>query len=120
MLKKLIKKIFKADLIKTTPEGYIVEFDIDKYHNKGIACLNSGNYEKAKKMYEKEIECEGEGGFSGHWFLGKVLEKSGQKEKAKNNYEISLKNALKMLEKYPGSIGKSTIQEIREDLSGIK
>ena len=120
MLKKLIKKIFKADLIKKTPEGYIVEFDMDKYHNKGIACLNSGDYEKAKEMFEKEIECEGEAGFSGHWFLGKVLEKSGQKEKAKNNYAMSLNNALKKLEKHPGCIDNSTIQEIKEDLTRVK
>ena len=120
MLKKLSKKSFKSELIKTTPEGYIVEFDIDKYHNKGIAYLNSGNYEEAKKMFEKAIECEGAEGFCGYQYLGKVLEKSGQKEEARKNYEIALENALKMLKGHPGSIDESIIQEIQKDLSSIK
>lgn len=120
MLKKLIKKMFGADLIKQTPEGYIVEFDIDKYHNQGIVFLNSDNYEKAREMFEKEIECEGDVGYSGYWFLGQVLEKSGKKEAAKKNYEIALNNLRKKLEKYPGSIDESIIQEIKEDLSHVK
>lgn len=109
--------MFDADLIKQTPEGYIVEFDMDKYHNKGIAFLNSGKYDKARKMFEKEIECEGEEGFSGHWYLGKILEKTGKKDEAKMHYETSLNNALQMLKRHPGCIDKSTIQAIQKDLS---
>jgi len=52
--------------------------------------------------------------------LGKVLEKSGKKEQAKKNYEKALENALKMLKRYPGSIDKTIIHEIKADVFRIK
>ena len=95
------------------------EADIDRYHNKGVDYLEKKKYDKAVEMFKKEIECDS-GDFLGYWCLGHVYKEMGEMKEARRHYEIALSNALSKNDKYPGSVDKSILKEIKKDLAGIK
>ena len=106
----------------TSPEGQdfvMAEMDVDMYHNKGIGYLNAKEYEKAAEQFRKETECQS-GGELGYWFLGRAMQAMGKKEEAKKNYEIALKNAEKMNQQYPDSVGKESIDNIKKDIASLR
>lgn len=119
MWKNKIGKIFGKWKAPDGQEFVAVELEVDKYHNKGVEYLDSGKYEKAIEMFKKEIECDPSSDI-GYHFLGKALKAVGRKEEARKNFEIALKKAQQMQEKFPGQVDKEVFEEIKEDIASLE
>lgn len=105
----------------TSPDGQkfvMAETEVDIYHNKGEKYLSRGRYEKAIKMFKKEIKCIPESGI-GYHSLGRALQAAGKKQEARGNYQIALKKVEEENRRYPGSIAKEAVEEIKQDLVSL-
>lgn len=105
----------KEDVMDLVP----VELDVDKYHNLGVGYLDAKKYNKAIKMFKKEIRCIPEDCL-GYWFLAKTLRAMGKEEEARENYDIALRNAKKMEEQGPDMISPVILKELREEAGSLK
>ncbi len=118
MEKVRVRKIFGKWKDSGRQEYVAVELDVDMYHNRGVKYLHAGKYQKAIKMFRKEIECEPSSDI-GYHFLGRTLQAMGRKEEAKKNYEVALKQAEEMKQKYPGDVDEEVFEEIKKDLKSL-
>ena len=121
MFKKAIRRVLGKTTVQTDsgPQEYqIVEMDIDEYHNKGVRYQKAGQYQKAIKMFKKEIACEPTV-YSGDHSLGQVFQALGDIERAGKHYNIALEKAETMHNKEPEFVDPRLIDEIKKDLASL-
>lgn len=128
MIEKIVKKIkrkinnlrFTIELCnKYKKDGLVpVELPVDKYHNRGIAYLEDGEYEKAIEMFIEECNCQPWCNI-GHHYLGKTLQKIGYKANARDCYERALNLLREWNREFPDDKDELSEKEILADLKSL-
>jgi len=122
MLRRLLDRIFGIHGRVKGPDGeeyILVELEIDRYTNKACRYLEKKKYAKAIEYFNKAIECD-PGDSTGYWYLGQTYQEMGNKEEARKNYEIALKNIRQRYKELgPEMVDKELIDEMAKDLASL-
>lgn len=90
-----------------------------EFDNFGQQLEKKGEFEKAEKLYKREIEFYPEAHWGGE-SLGKLYKKMGKFDLAEHNLENALKLALQQKEEDPDCIDDEVIDSMRKELEDAK